>query len=34
VEVLGEEEEALHFGKEEEQEQLPELGMGLDLLNL
>jgi DNA-directed RNA polymerase subunit beta len=34
VEVLGEEEEALHFGKEEEQEQLPDLGMGLDLLNL
>jgi DNA-directed RNA polymerase subunit beta len=34
VEVLGEEEEALYFGKEEEQEQLPDLGMGLDLLNL
>jgi DNA-directed RNA polymerase subunit beta len=34
VEVLGEEEEALHFGKEEDQEQLPDLGMGLDLLNL
>jgi DNA-directed RNA polymerase subunit beta len=34
VEVLGEEEEALHFGKQEEQEQLPDLGMGLDLLNL
>jgi DNA-directed RNA polymerase subunit beta len=34
VEVLGEEEEALHFGKEEEQEQLPDLGMGLDFLNL
>jgi DNA-directed RNA polymerase subunit beta len=34
VEVLGEEAEALHFGKEEEQEKLPELGMGLDFLNL
>jgi DNA-directed RNA polymerase subunit beta len=34
VEVLGEEEEAIYFGKEEEQEQLPDLGMGLDLLNL
>jgi DNA-directed RNA polymerase subunit beta len=34
VEVLGEEEEALHFGKQEEEEKLPELGMGLDLLNL
>ncbi|HSR32025.1 MAG TPA: DNA-directed RNA polymerase subunit beta [Anaerolineae bacterium] len=34
VEVLGEEEEALIFGKGEEQEKLPELGMGLDFLNL
>jgi DNA-directed RNA polymerase subunit beta len=34
VEVIGEEEEKLHFGKEEDQEQLPDLGMGLDLLNL
>ena len=34
VEVLDEAAEALHFGKEEEDEQLPDLGMGLDLLNL
>jgi DNA-directed RNA polymerase subunit beta len=34
VEVLDEEAEALHMGKEEEEEQLPDLGMGLDLLNL
>ena len=34
VEVLDEEAESLHFGKDEEEEQLPDLGMGLDLLNL
>jgi DNA-directed RNA polymerase subunit beta len=34
VEVLDEEEEKLHFGKEEDEEQLPELGMGLDFNNL
>jgi len=34
VEVLDEEAEALTFGKEEEEEKLPELGMGLDLVNL
>jgi DNA-directed RNA polymerase subunit beta len=34
VEVLDEEEEKLHFGKEQDQEQLPDLGLGLDLLNL
>ena len=34
VEVLDEEAEALHFGKDEEEEQLPDLGLGLDLLNL
>jgi DNA-directed RNA polymerase subunit beta len=34
VEVLGEDETAAHFGKEEEQEQLPDLGMGLDLANI
>jgi DNA-directed RNA polymerase subunit beta len=34
VEVLDEEAETLHFGKEEDEEQLPDLGMGLDLANL
>jgi DNA-directed RNA polymerase subunit beta len=34
VEVLDEESESLTFGKEEEEEKLPELGMGLDLANL
>jgi DNA-directed RNA polymerase subunit beta len=34
VEVLGEEEAVGHFGKEEEEEQLPDLGMGLDIANL
>jgi DNA-directed RNA polymerase subunit beta len=34
VEVLDEEEERLHFGKEQDEEQVPDLGMGLDLLNL
>jgi DNA-directed RNA polymerase subunit beta len=34
VEVLDQEAESLHFGKDEDEEQLPELGMGLDLLNL
>jgi DNA-directed RNA polymerase subunit beta len=34
VEVLDQESEALRFGKEEDEEQLPELGMGLDFLNL
>jgi DNA-directed RNA polymerase subunit beta len=34
VEVLDEEAETLTFGKEEEEEKLPELGMGLDLANL
>jgi DNA-directed RNA polymerase subunit beta len=34
VEVLDEAAEALHFGKEEEEEQLPDLGLGLDLLNI
>ena len=34
VEVLDEEEEKLHFGKEQDEEQVPDLGMGLDLLNL
>jgi DNA-directed RNA polymerase subunit beta len=34
VEVMGEDETAAHFGKEEEQEQLPDLGMGLDLANI
>jgi DNA-directed RNA polymerase subunit beta len=34
VEVLNEEEEALFFGKEEDEEQLPELGLGLDFANL
>jgi DNA-directed RNA polymerase subunit beta len=34
VEVLDEEAEALHFGKEEDEEQLPELGMGLEFMNL
>jgi len=35
VEVLGEEAETLHFGKEEEEEEkLPDLGLGLELMNL
>ena len=34
VEVLGADETAAHFGKEEEQEQLPDLGMGLDYANI
>ena len=34
VEVLDEDSEALHFGKEEDEEPLPDLGMGLDLVNL
>ena len=34
VEVLDEEAESLHFGKEEEEEQLPDLGMGLELMGL
>ena len=34
VEVLDDESEALHFGKQEDEEQLPDLGMGLELLNL
>jgi len=32
--VLDEASEALHFGKEEDEEPLPDLGMGLDLVNL
>ena len=32
--LMGEDETAAHFGKEEEQEQLPDLGMGLDLANI
>ena len=34
MEVLDEEEEKLHFGKDQEEEQLPDLGLGLDLLNI
>jgi DNA-directed RNA polymerase subunit beta len=34
VEVLDEEAEALHFGKDDDEEQLPDLGMALDLANL
>jgi DNA-directed RNA polymerase subunit beta len=34
VEVLDEQEEKLHFGKEQDEEQVPDLGMGLDFLNL
>jgi len=34
VEVLDEEAESLHFGKEEEEEQLPDLGLGLEFVNL
>jgi DNA-directed RNA polymerase subunit beta len=34
VEVLNEEADRLHFGKEEDEDQLPDLGMGLDLANL
>jgi DNA-directed RNA polymerase subunit beta len=33
VEVLDEEQERLHFGKEEDEEQVPDLGMGFGLLN-
>jgi len=32
VEVLDEDEEVLDFGKEETEEQLPDLGMGLELM--
>jgi DNA-directed RNA polymerase subunit beta len=34
VEVLDEEEERLHFGKDQDEEQVPDLGLGLDLMNL
>jgi DNA-directed RNA polymerase subunit beta len=34
VEVLDEEAETLHFGKDEDEEPLPDLGFGLDLANL
>ena len=34
VEVLDEESESLHFGKDEDEEKLPDLGMGLDIGNL
>jgi DNA-directed RNA polymerase subunit beta len=34
VEVLDQEAEALRFGKEEDEEQLPDLGLGLDLFNV
>jgi DNA-directed RNA polymerase subunit beta len=34
VEVLDEDAESLQFGKEEDEEQLPELGIGLDFMNL
>jgi DNA-directed RNA polymerase subunit beta len=34
VEVLDEEEEKLHFGKEQDEEQVPDLGMGLDFLKV
>jgi DNA-directed RNA polymerase subunit beta len=34
VEVLDEEEERINFGKEEDEEQLPDLGMGLEMMNL
>jgi DNA-directed RNA polymerase subunit beta len=34
VEVLDKEEERLQFGKEEDEEQLPDLGMGLKLMSL
>jgi DNA-directed RNA polymerase subunit beta len=33
VEVLDEEQERLHFGKEEDEEQVPDLGLGFGLLN-
>jgi DNA-directed RNA polymerase subunit beta len=33
VEVLDQEEERLNFGKDEDEEQLPELGMGLQIAN-
>jgi DNA-directed RNA polymerase subunit beta len=34
VEVLDEDAELLHFGKEEDEEPLPDLGMGLDFMSL
>jgi DNA-directed RNA polymerase subunit beta len=34
VEVLDEESELLHFGKDDDEEKLPDLGMGLDIGNL
>jgi DNA-directed RNA polymerase subunit beta len=34
IEVLGDEAESLQMGKEEEEEPLPDLGLGLDLMNL
>jgi DNA-directed RNA polymerase subunit beta len=34
VEVLDEEAESLHFGKDDEEEQLPDLGLGLELLKV
>jgi DNA-directed RNA polymerase subunit beta len=34
VEVLDEEEERLNFGKDQDEEQVPDLGMGLDFGNL
>ncbi|MBN1658179.1 MAG: DNA-directed RNA polymerase subunit beta [Anaerolineae bacterium] len=34
VEVLDEESESLHFGKDEDEEKLPDLGMGLDIGHL
>jgi DNA-directed RNA polymerase subunit beta len=34
VEVLNEEDEKVHLGKDQEEEQVPDLGMGLDLMNL
>ncbi|MGQ9599054.1 MAG: DNA-directed RNA polymerase subunit beta [Anaerolineae bacterium] len=33
VEVLNEEQEKIQFGKEEEEDLIPDLGMGLDLMN-
>ncbi len=34
VEVLNEEEERVNFGRDEEEEELPELGAGLKLMNI
>jgi DNA-directed RNA polymerase subunit beta len=34
VEVLDEEAETLHFGKEEDEEPVPDLGLGLEFMNL